>query len=242
MRRLVGFVAVLAMAVLTAGDANAQPKQPRLRIFFDEAGVGEKEKRVDPLSFRNPDADLHRGDARFYLYAEYGNDDEHWSMDLNIALVGDGEFAAWQIYNTFISAPRWNGVGNASGSGGKFIRSINMIGITKPGATNNQAAKDGDGHYAQDGDQFGTTLLGYIDVTRNSGDVEVFLEVGRGKINPQKGSTPDDVFALGFGDDPVENHRNTRSTLWDARMSPEPTTLALLALGGLVALRPRHRL
>ena len=240
MRRWIGFVAVLAMVVLTAGDANAQPKQPRLRIFFDEAGVDEKEKRVDPLSFENPS--VAADSARFYLYTEYGNDNEHWSMDLNIALVGDGEFAAWQIYNTFISAPRWNGVGNASGSGGKFIRSINMIGITTPAATNNQAARDGDGHFAADGDQFGTTLLGYIEVTRNLGDVEVFLEVGRGKINPQKNSTPDDVFALGFGDDPVENHRSTRSTHGDARLSPEPTRLALLAVGGLAALRRRHRL
>lgn len=237
MRRLIGFVAVVAMAVLNAGTANAQPNQPRLRLFFDEAGVGEKEKRVDPLSFVNPD--VAADSARFYLYTEYGNDDENWSMDLNIALEGDGEFAGWQIYNTFISVPRWNEVGNASGSGGKFIKSTFMVAIITPGATNNRAARDGDGHFAADGDQFGTTLLGYIDVTRNNGDVEVFLEVGRRGIAPQENGTPDDEYAFGFGDPPV---RHGRSMLWDARLTPEPTTLALLALGGLAVLRPRRRL
>ena len=222
---------------LLVGSAQAQPNQPRLRIFFDEAGVGEKEKRTDPLSFANPD--VAADSARFYLYTEYGNDNEAWSMDLNIAIEGDGEFAGWQIYNTFISVPRWNFVGNASGSGGNFIKGTEMVAITKPGATNSQAARDGDGHFAADGDQFGTTLLGYIDVTRNSGDVEIFLEVGRKSIAPQENGTPDDVYAFGFGDPPV---RSGRSTHWDARLTPEPTALALLTVAGLAALRRRTRL
>ena len=195
---------------LLVGSAQAQPNQPRLRIFFDEAGVGEKEERVAPLSFENPD--VAADSARFYLYVEYGNDNESWSMDLNIAIEGDGEFALWQIYNNFASIPRWNAIGNASGSDGKFIMRTNMVAIFWPGATNIQAAKDGDFHYRQDGDQFGTTLLGYIDVTRNSGNVEIFLEIGKAL------GGKDDLFNLGFGDEPVENKENARSTGWDARV------------------------
>ena len=205
---------------LLVGSARAQPNQPRLRIFFDNAGAGEKEPRSKDLSFENPSVAADIGQSvRFYLYVEFGNPEENWGFSLNIAAEGDGEIASWLIYNTFGDGPRWDGFKQASGGPTRFIKNLGGVGFgTNPGLTNEKEKVGVDFHHRND-TPFGTTLLGYLDLRRTgAGDLEMFLEVGKGKLAPMRNGTADDMFAFGFGDDPVPNKRNARSTGWDARV------------------------
>lgn len=208
MHKLLGTLICFGLLVSTA---EAQD-EPALRFFFDTRGVGEKEKRPDPdpLGYTNPTVTAAPEEpVRFYLYAEYQepNQNEGWSFDLSIAVDGDGMFSNWLIYNNFMGGPRWNAVGNRSGTNVKRIVRINAIAISKPGL----CQCEGDPHYhppeKDGGSKAGTTLVGFVDVVRRgSQSVRVHLEA--------EGTS----YFLGFCDDAVERGP---STLWDARVSAD---------------------
>jgi hypothetical protein len=238
------FLSVLAVGLM----AGAVYAGNDIRFFFDTLGVGEGESRTpsaDVLNYTNPSE---VGSARFYLYAEFLEaNTEFLGVDMNIRVDGAGSITDWHIYNAAGAAgDRWNGIGNATGPGPVTrIESIAMVNVNAFGLKNDVLAELLDtNHYRKSADDggstAGTTLMGWIDVMNTGGgDAEVFMEVGP-LLMASVGATPDDLVYFGYGDDPVgQQDAGASSTLADATVTPEPTSLALLGLG-VLALRRRR--
>lgn len=247
------FIVALAIAGLTAGIAQAQTEIGRL-FFEDKVTYGANNGGADldselgargtpdVLSFGNPVNTT--GAARFYLFWEsHLASMKMNSIDIDVRAVGAGSISAWNIYNTNISIQtRWNGIGNKTGGASvSEITQIAMINVTQFGVQNNATANTQDPHYnrnVEDGGSVrGTTLLGWVDVVGTN--VELFIDVGPALI-ARSGGTPQDRVFFGFGDASVQvSPANNTSTAFDAKVTPEPASLALLGLGAL-ALRRRR--
>lgn len=252
MRKL---IAALAIAGLTVGLAQAQTEIGRL-FFQDKAdymannGGADLDSELgargtpDVLTYANPDGTA--ASARYYLFWEsHLANMKMNSIDIDIRAVGAGNISAWNIYNTNISIQtRWNGIGNKTGGAAvSEITQIAMINVTQFGVQNNATANTQDPHYnrnVEDGGSVrGTTLLGWVDVARTGASVELFIDVGPALI-ARSGGNPNDRVFFGFGDASVQvSPANNTSTAFDARLTPEPASLALLGLGAL-ALRRRR--
>ena len=88
------------------------------------------------------------------------------------------------------------------------------------------------------GGGLGTTLLGFIDIEGTDG--ELFMTVESPVIARLGGSSQDPIF-FGYGDASITAGAiGIRTALPEASIIPAPGAIALLSLGGLVAMRRRR--
>jgi hypothetical protein len=212
--------------------------QPIVRFFFDTNGVGEQEDRgVGDLNFENPMVD---GASRLYLYGQFVSSDElqYIGIGLDIEVTGGGEITSWNFYNHFVPnrGPRWHTVTPDPGSGNRtLLDDIGMNAMSRFGMQNGFLAHAYDTlHYRVSDEDYGNTLLGYIDVTGNgSAYSEVRLGVGdAGMVWLNQNETAHVYFGFGDEDTVITGiDFGMQSPLADAVIIPEPATAtALLVL------------
>ncbi len=219
------------------------------RLFFDTAGNGGNQSAPHPggLALTNPQ--VNGSSARFYIYWQFGRapgqGQNVLGLNYNVEVVGGALTAAYNYQPTIdvVSQPRWQNVPgnpapNPSVNPGGASQAFTAVNINAFGLKNDAAAVALDQGY--DDAASNSTILGYVDVRRDAPRADVYLTVHTLGIAIQGGTPNDDIY-MGFGDNPVKagGMPNTRTSIADASVVPEPASLMLLGLGAL-ALRRRR--
>lgn len=242
---------------LLTGAASAQPFGDEwIRFFFDTKGVdtaAAARPANSPLNFTNPTV---VGSDRLYIYLQYGRfnaavDAQNMSgFNVRMDITGPATITGGQIFNKSVSGlDRWQNLPTPNpvpGSTSWWPGSIFKVGTGGYGAKNTPdftTVESQDTHFRQgdDGSEFGTTLLGYVDVAHSGGVGNATMKFSNGDSgNAGVTVTNGDTVYFGFGDAGTQNKAGRTSTDPDAIIAPipEPMTLSLLALGAL-ALRRR---
>jgi hypothetical protein len=240
MKCLLIFVPIATFSVVANAD-------PTVRFFFDTNGVGEQEDRgAGDLDFTNPVAD---GASRLYLYGQFVSYDDlvYIGISLDIGVTGGGAITGWSFYNHFVPdlEPRWTAVSPQTGSGHTtLLDDVSMLSISRFGMRNDLFARMFDTrHFRISDEDYGNTLLGYIDVQADGSPYsEVRLGVGRWGIVWVNQNVPARVH-FGFGDEDTDIRGDSygmQSPLADAIIIPEPASAtALLILAACAGLRRR---
>ena len=263
MRKLIG---ILTVAGLLAGYANAQG--PGARIYFDLGGStpGNQAESDAPhpgaTAKINPIGDSTDGPVRLYIYWEFGGANQNvFSPNYDIE-VDDGHITnAWNYNNTNIGGigfTRWEPLGgdpptdygvepwnfpggpdnNPTAVNGPSV-SFTSAAIIAFGLANDAAHQGLDNQLAIGDGEFGSTLLGYVDVVADAAEATVWMTVGVQGIAIEGGGPNDRIF-FGFLDDPVSaGDSGRRTAIQEATVIPEPASLMLLGLGVLVLRRRR---
>lgn len=174
--------------------------------------------------------------------------------------VNGGTIASTLMYNYNVVDPdfgdvlyeRWQGVNQGAGQGTSNVTGINLAAVVRGEGVNNgvnSAVYDdqseigtavGVGTAAQRRALPKSVLLGWIVVNATSPLAEVFLKVGTGGIARSGAPAAESVY-FGAGDEGAGLRGNSfglASPSADAFVTPEPASIALLALAAL-ALRRR---
>ena len=243
MRKLLG---VLCVAGLLVGTASAQVG----RLYFDLSGNNGDEDfpRDGATAQENPV--LPGGGGRLFIYWQFGHRgiddgkggypaDHQRILGLGVDIKIDGDAVINQAYyynpSIFLHDWRWNvSSPNPPGPSPTF----NAANVNQYGLLNHEFAVADDGQLEITDGPFGSTLLGYIDVTAVT-DVSGSIRFsGNGFGIAEYGGDSSDTVYFGFGDDAVNTLTGT-STVADATIIPEPAGLMLLGLGAM-ALRRRR--
>ena len=253
----------LIVASLLVGCANAQG--PGARIYFDlDGNVPMSQNENDaphPGATAQENPTVENGAGRLYIYWQFGAADQFVLSPNYDITVDDGSIDwAWNYNDTNIGNigfDRWEPLPNAQNPADYAVEPWNFPGgpafnptagtnpisftsaaILAFGLSNDAAHQGFDNQLAIGDGPFGSTLLGYVDVSLDPGQglATVWLTVGEHGIAFFAGF----LINFGFGDDPVSpGEPGIRTTIADAVIVPEPTGLMLLGLGVLVLRRRR---
>lgn len=138
-----------------------------------------------------------------------------------------------------ISVRRWNS-GSDMGADGNFAYNLTAVSDGTNGLRFSFQGMVDSGINGYDGwsDNSTSYLLGYWDFAANGGTSQVFLGVGQQGIARSGGDAANDEIFFGTGDAALRgNQFGARSSVEDATITPEPASLALLALAGLMIRR-----
>jgi hypothetical protein len=240
-------VCLLAVAAFMVVPANAIA----IRMFFDTAGVDDGDTNLDGIAPAMINPELGPGGGRLYIWAQIDPLPAppayyYLSVGYNIHTTGDVTitgYSAWNmtryVQTQYEYVDRWAGF--ATGAIQSPTRMMNYRGFGNPGSGNfgvrNRNLFNSDDQFTND-DVTDATLLGWIDVAGNNGGV--FFEVGNATMARDGGGNKEAVY-FGFGDegDGIKGDDVDRaSSMADATIVPEPSSLLLLGLAGL-ALRRR---
>ena len=227
---------VVSIALLLASAANA--RDIPFRLFFDTSGNAGADTAPHPgeatLGFDNPV--LPDSGGRLYLYAMFmQTETEVYAASMDIVIDGGTITEAWnyngegQDIRGGPNSQRWkfadpNPLTHPNASVAEF-RAANIL---RFGLMNDATHAMFDVQYDDSISEFGTTLLGYVDVVNDSGQMaEVRYRLGLPGF-AFRGGGPDDELFFGFGDGPNKN------PLPDATIIPEPATLIMMCLGSLL--------
>ncbi len=245
MRKLLG---VLCVAGLLVGTASAQVG----RLYFDLSGNDGTEDGARDGTTAGENPALGIGGGRLYVYWQFGHrggadplppdQQKILGLGVDIETTGDVEITGSYYYNpTLLRVPivlkRWNeaypnpaqAYPDDTTSIAFQAANVNQIGLINAAGTEEFDLQ----HDPSDLGEFGTTLLGYVDVTGADGAVWF---AGNNFGIAEVGGDPSDLVYFGFGDPPVDGRRSRDP---DATIVPEPASLMLLGLSGL-ALRRRR--
>jgi len=239
-------VALLAMPVYAGG----------LRFFFAEYGEADDDNGgvniTQAPALTNPV--VAGPGATLYLWAQMigtPTTQSWYGIGVDVRYYSnDGTITGWDFYNYGNAAStygkRWEGVGQgALVDNGPYdaVEGNNMVRVTQGRGVNNTAiAMNNDTHFTGwlVGDRTlpKETLLGRFDF---SGTGTVKLTVNSNGIYRLDAVPPlgENVY-LGFGDEGEGLHGdsfNTETSIYEALITPEPTSLLLLGLGALVLRR-----
>ena len=258
MKKLLG---VLFVAGMLVGYASAQGAGGRM--YFDLAGnvPGNQEENdaPHPGATAKVNPELPDGGGRLYIYYEFGAANQtvlspNYDIEIDNGVIEN----AWNYNNTNIGGigfTRWEPLGdppadyavepwnfpggpanNPTAVGGPVV-SFTSAAIIAFGLKNDAAHQGLDNQLAIGDGPFGSTLLGYVDVSSPS-TASVWFRIGELGF-AILGGNEDTPIHLGFFDEPVRAGSTDRSTMADATIIPEPASLMLLGLGAL-ALRRRR--
>ena len=230
---------VVSTALLLASAANA--RDVPFRLFFDTSGNAAANNAPHPgeatLGFDNPI--LPDGGGRLYLYAMFMQTDTNvYSPNMDIVIDGGTITEAWnyngegQDTRGGPDSQRWKFANpNPLTHPNTSVVEFTAANITGFGLKNDATHALFDIQYDDSISEFGTTLLGYVDVANDPGQMaEVRYRVGQIGFAIEGGLG--DLF-FGFGDGPNEN------PLPDATIVPEPATLIMFCLASLLLSRRR---
>lgn len=231
---------VVSTALLLASAANA--RDIPFRLFFDTSGNAGADNAPHPgeaaLGFDNPV--LPDGGGRLYLYAMFMQaETDVISPNMDIVIDGGTITEAWnyngegQDIRGGPNSRRWDAADpNPLTHPNASIAHFAAVNILRFGLINDPTHAMFDVQYDDSISEFGTTLLGYVDVVNDPGQMaEVRYRVALQGFAFRGGGQGE--FFFGFGDGPNEN------PLPDATIVPEPATLIMLCLASLLLSRRR---
>lgn len=258
---------VMAGAAMLAAPALAQTRP--LRLFFSNSGLSDagntNSAAVSPAQDMgiNPKAEHPTPGltTRLWVWAQIlgpggtapttPNNVTFNGVSLRVNASGPGTISGFNFWNysngTYGgNAGRWQQHSSSAlipGSSHEFSGAAVTAGA---GVNNTAAAATNDTQYIRGAaPRLDVTLLGWVDVTGNAqGTVELRFAVGTLGIAQSGGLPGDRRIYMGWGDEgssPLNNQVGGTSPVADAmiNVAPEPASLSLLALAGLVALRRR---
>lgn len=231
---------VVSTALLLASAANA--RDVPFRLFFDTSGNAGADTTPHPgeatLGFDNPI--LPDGGGRLYLYAMFmQTETDVISPNMDIVIDGGTIIEAWnyngdgQDIRGGPNSRRWDAAEpNPLTHPNARVVEFSAANILRFGLMNDAEHAMFDVQYDDSISEFGTTLLGYVDVVNDPGQMaEVRYRVGVQGFAFEGGRG--ELF-FGFGDGPNEN------PLADATVVPEPATAMMLMLAAATLLRFRQ--
>jgi len=212
-------------------------------MFFAPEGVDPDQplNGVSP-TIGNP---VVSGGARLYIWGQVVGGDgnaQYISDGFNVVATGTGAIGAVNIYNynnTDAGIKRWQ----AFNAGTLTPQKLDNVRLACSPGSGSFGIRDknlfnADGQYDA---TTKSTLLGYVDVTGTSGGL--FFQVGNLGI-ARAGASIEPVY-FGVGDENLGLLGNSKQLpsgnesgfILDAKFVPEPTSLLLIALGGLMLRR-----
>jgi len=236
MKHVLSLLFVIALVALPANAVG-------LRMFFAPEGVGP----TDPLGGISPTIGnpVVNGSARLYIWAQIvgGTGSVQYISDgFNVVADGGAAISAANVYNytdVDFGVSRWQ----AYNTGNLTANKLDNVRLACPPGNGYFGIRDKslfnvDAHYDA---ATKSTLIGYVDVTGTAG--RLFFQVGDLGIIRTGGSWESVYF--GTGDDGLGLMGNSKQKptgsengfVADASFVPEPTSLLLIALGGLVLRR-----
>jgi len=251
------FVVIAAgLALLTA------PASAALRLFFSTQGVSSTSIVNDASSApagagaaSNPAASNHQV---LYLWAQMisGPSSQKWNGIAFDVHVNGGVIEDRRMYNYTVVDPdfgdllyrRWQGVNEGLGVGSADLTGVNLAAVNEGEGVNNgvnAATYDNQSDIGPANPGAANTrrslatpknvLLGWIKVAASSPLASVYLRVGTGGISRTGQLGPEPVY-FGTGDE-ADGLRGgsfgQQSSIADATVTPEPASLALIALAAL---------
>ncbi len=231
---------VPAMLVsLTTAAALAQ-RDPVGRLYFDTVGNNgmQSSPRSGPTAQVNPQ--LPDGGGRLFLYWQFGHESQRmFGIGFDVEATGGGVSEAYYYKPQLqFGMERWNSARPNPPEPGSAVASFNAISTYHAGVRNYDGFEGIDQQFDHADGPFGSTLLGYVDVSNPSGEsVELFLRGNTRGIAELGGQSNDTVY-FGFGDAAV-NTLTGVSDEADATIVPEPGSALLLAV--VMGLSHRRR-
>jgi hypothetical protein len=232
-----------ALTVLTLLALIAPVNATGLRMFFAPEGVADD---VTPLGGISPTIanEATVGGGRYYIWAQIQSTvttDQYISCGFNVVATGDVTITGRSIYNYYNEAgeaTRWNAYNPGVLTPGK-LDNVRLAGAA--GGNGNIRDKNWLSSDFQWDPTTKATLLGYVDVVGTAGGL--FFQVGDLGII-RTGATWEAVY-FGVGDETLGVKGGSKQKpvgdetgfLLDGTVTPEPASLLLLGLAGLVLRR-----